>query len=176
VVDSTWVIGEALRTTPCPYHVPILVNAAGTHRTRPGPGAHTVPWFVLPAAMEHYLTQWDRFHRPLPPWEDASMARDEQGIMEVVYPEQGARLYVPLLLEGVHGTVVLQAAHRDAEARVHWDLGGRYLGHTEGDHRLPAELPPGPQRLTLTDEKGRSCSVSFQVVRNSGDPGTSPYR
>ena len=63
--------------------------------------------------------------------------------------------------------VVLQAAHRDPNARLHWDLDGNYLGTTSTPHNLATDLHAGAHRLTLTDHSGHSISTNFHVERSS---------
>lgn len=164
-VDTLLVIRKALRTPTCPYHMRILVNATGDRRVTPGADARAVSHFVLPPAMARYRSQALTGAKPLPPWADDRVAEDDGAVMEIIDPRPGARLLVPLLGEGRYGSVVLEAAHRDPSARVHWDLDGQWIGTTEGDHHLAADLPEGPHRLTLTDAHGRSIVITFQVER-----------
>lgn len=165
-VDTLRIIARASRTTPCPYHQRILLNAAGTHRATPGPGTQWASWFVLPPAMEHYYMASHPGHRPLPPWEGRSIAAGAEA-MEMIYPERGARILLPLGLQGTHNNVVLEAAHRDRSAQVHWDLDGHYLGSTTGDHRITASPGEGMHQLTLTDDAGNTLRTSF-TVRKGG--------
>ncbi len=164
-VDTLAVIGTALRTATCPYHRRILVNAEGTKRVGPGPDARSVSWFVLPPAMARYRTGAIQGIDALPPWAEDAAAFDADAVMEAINPLPGSRIHVPLLLENTPGAVVLEAAHRDPQARVHWDLDGHWLGTTLGDHHLAADLPEGPHRLTLTDQQGRSIAIPFHVER-----------
>jgi len=164
-VDTAWTIARAARTPPCPYHHRILVNASGDRRTRPGPDARSIPWFTLPPAMEHYYAASHPGYRAPPPWDGDGDDGYEGAVMEPIYPERGSRVLVPVLLDGSHGLVVLEAAHREADARIHWDLDGGHLGTTTRDHRLAADLPDGPHRLTLTDQRGRTLSNTFRVER-----------
>ncbi len=167
-VDTMLVLEAAIRTPLCPYHRVILVNANGTHRTTPGPDAKAVSWFIVPPAMEHFMVEFDPQHRPLPPWEnDLMVGGDPDARLEAIYPRSEAHILVPMLLDGGFGKVVMQAAHRDADAQVHWDLDGTYLGSTAEDHRLAIDLMPGRHELTLTDQRGRTRSVQFTVDRGT---------
>lgn len=156
------VLREALRTPPCPYHQRVLVNATGTSRVHPGPEARMVSWFVLPPAMEHYYMTKHPAYRPLPP--PPPGASDGARAMQVIYPEQGATLYLPTLLNGEAGQLVLRAAHSRPGVRIHWDMDGGYLGSTASQHQWSARIGDGPHRLTLTDDDGASVSVAFRVV------------
>lgn len=165
IVDTTWTITAAERTLPCPYHRRILVNAEGDQRVPPGEQAHAVSWFTLPPAMEFYYAGSHPAYRALPPL--AGDAQADEVPMEMIYPERGAQILVPVQLDGTHTKVVLQAAHRIAGANIHWDLDGNYIGMTSGDHRLAANLSDGPHRLTLTDDQGQHLALSFHAARGA---------
>lgn len=164
-VDTLPIISQARRTPPCPYHERILLDRAGTHRAKPGPGTQWSSWFVLPPAMEHYYAQAHPAYRPLPPWEGQATVHTTNA-MEMIYPEAGARIFLPLGLDGRHSKLVLEAAHRDRSAQVHWDLDGRYLGSTQGDHRIAAGPDEGTHRLTLTDQNGNTLRTTFTVHKS----------
>lgn len=159
--DSTWIPSEGLRTTPCPYHQRIQVDATEHWRTTPDEG-HPISWFVLPPAMERYYAAGHPAYRPLPPYHDGQTS--EGVVMEVLYPERDSRLLIPTELDGSRGKAVVEVAHRDPSATIHWDLDGSYLGTTQGDHRMAIDPDDGMHALTLTDGQGRSLRHSFAVV------------
>ncbi|MBP7408954.1 MAG: penicillin-binding protein 1C [Flavobacteriales bacterium] len=163
-VDEQLILLEGARTPPCPYHRRILVDASGTHRVAPGSGGSFVPWFSLPPAMEFYYAANHPGYRPIPPWDDGSlMVRSEQP-MQMIYPENGAKLFIPIQLSGERGRVVLHAAHQEPLTVIHWDLDGNYLGSTTGDHRMTTSLNDGEHALTLTDDKGAHLNIGFRAV------------
>lgn len=160
VVDTVAVPPAGVRTPPCPYHRSIRVDPTGHWRVGPGQEGRNVPWAVLPPGMEHYLAQRDPSFRPLPPRRDGG---DEEQPMEVLYPEAGARLLLPVQLDGERGHTVARIAHRDANAAIDWDLDGTYLGRTHGDHHLALSPTEGPHLLTLTDNHGHQLRHRFTV-------------
>lgn len=168
-VDTLWILREGLRTDICPYHRTIWVDANGTQRVRPGSDDRPASWFVLPPAMEHFRAVLDPTYRPLPPWAAGAHPDDALEAMELMYPEPGGHILVPILLSGQHGRVVLQAAHRDPNATIHWDVDGEHQGSTRSKHDLPIEPEPGSHWLTLTDQDGRSLKVPFTVERSSSN-------
>jgi penicillin-binding protein 1C len=168
-VDTTWTIAAASRVPPCPYHKPVLVDREGRHRVRPAPDARQVAWFILPPAMEHYYAPRHPGYAPLPPWTPGSGDAGDVAF-DVIYPEAGSRIHVPLLLDGTTGRVVFHAAHRDPGATLFWDLDGTFIGSTTGEHLLATEPTHGTHRLTLTDREGRSIAVPFAVERAPGRP------
>ncbi len=162
--DSSWITVEGLRTAPCPYHRRILLEESQRWRVAPGEGRQ-VSWFVLPPAMERYYAIGHPSYRPLPPFRDGGTG---EGVpMEVLYPEQNSRLLIPTELDGSRGKAVVEIAHRDPNATVHWDLDGTFIGTTRGDHRLAIDPDDGAHTLTLTDASGRSLRHSFVVTSRS---------
>ncbi|MBL0125935.1 MAG: hypothetical protein IPP83_00465 [Flavobacteriales bacterium] len=121
----------------------ITVDTDASHRVPPGPGSHQVSGFSLPPAMEYYYAPTHPAYRTLPPWLDADGATSAQRPMQMIYPEQGATLFVPVQLNGELGRVVFQLAHQRTDATVHWDLDGKYLGSTQREHRLASVVPDG---------------------------------
>ncbi|MBL7952734.1 MAG: penicillin-binding protein 1C [Flavobacteriales bacterium] len=163
-VDTLPTIRAALRTVPCPYHQRVFVNAAEDEQVDPGGDGHWVNWFVLPPAMEHYYAASHPNYRSMP----ASAFGTEDPPMALVYPESGARLFVPMQLDGSTARVVLHAVHRDPRALLNWDLNGSFIGRTSGDHRLTVDVQQGAHQLTLTDQQGRTLTSRFQCTRGSG--------
>lgn len=160
-VDTLPLPPEALRSPVCPYHRRITTDATGTWHVADGDGL-TTSWFVLPPAMEHYYAQRNPAYRKLPPWKPGS-AGDENP-MEVLYPEPRAKLLIPVELDGRRGHMVVEVAHRDPQATIHWDLDGTYIGNTRGEHRLALSPAEGMHRLTLTDQAGHVLQRTFTVV------------
>ncbi len=164
VADTTWLPPEGLRTPTCPYHRPILLDPSGKWQVTGGNG-QSVPWFVLPPAMEHYFALRHPEYHQLPPWKPGIPVSDQP--MEILYPEAGAKLLIPVLLDGSRGNMVVEVAHRDGDAVVFWDLDGVYIGTTHGEHRMALSPPEGTHRLTLTDALGHVLNRSFTVVSST---------
>ncbi len=162
VVDTVPIPRAGLRTPACPYHRMVWLNEDESAQVRPGEGGHPVAWAVLPPAMEHYRASRDPSYRPLPPFRHGP---DEAGVpFEVLYPEAGARLLIPVELDGRRGNAVVQVAHRDPSSVIDWDLDGAYVGRTQGDHHLAIAPDDGPHVLTLTDARGHVLRHRFSVV------------
>lgn len=160
-IDTVKVIRAAIRTAPCTYHHRVFVNANETEQVMPGDDGHWVNWFALPPAMEHYYAASHPGYRSLP----EARAGSDDVPMGLIYPEPGAELFIPVQLDGSHTRLVLHAAHRDPRAAINWDLDGTFIGRTTGDHRMAVDPGPGPHRLTLTDQHGRTLTSRFHCTK-----------
>ncbi|MFN3713475.1 MAG: penicillin-binding protein 1C [Alcanivoracaceae bacterium] len=162
--------------TVTPHHRRVHLDQSGQHRVHaqcePVDGIRTAVWFVLPPAQEHY---WRRHHgdyQRLPPWRPdciAALAELEDDVpMDLIYPQDGARFFIPRELDGRRGQVVMHAAHRDPDAQLQWHLGTRFLGSTRVFHQQAISPEPGWHRLTVVDEQGYRLERHFEVL----DQGT----
>jgi penicillin-binding protein 1C len=150
----------------CPYHQPLVMDASGQYRVNSGCYAlaqsTTKVAFVLPPAMGHYYRLEHAGYEGLPPdWPGCASTLNP---LEILYPRQGARVFIPRELSGEKGRVVLQASHQDATAALHWHIGGHYLATTTKDHQLPIDLSPGFHQLTIMDASGNTRELRFEVV------------
>jgi penicillin-binding protein 1C len=61
--------------------------------------------------------------------------------MEVIYPKNGAKIYVPLEADGTRGRMICNAAHRLPGMKIFWHLDDQYVGETKDFHQMA--LNPG---------------------------------
>lgn len=134
-------------------------------------------WFVLPPAQEYYYRPHHPEYRPLPPFKknqgiEVEVA-DGARVMNLLYPEPGTAVYVPIELDGQPGEVVLEAVHRQEGAVIHWHLDEDYLASTRHFHRVSVNPVPGEHVLVLVDGEGRRLVRRFTVIGRAepGEPG-----
>ncbi|MFN8207367.1 MAG: penicillin-binding protein 1C [Bacteroidales bacterium] len=167
-VDSVWITESGLRTSACPYHIQVHLDATGRYRINAGcrgsEPMNTTSWFVLPPAMEWFYKHKNQQYRRLPPVRPDCQGAEEGGSMEILYPMQGSRVYVPTELSGRKGQVVIEAIHRNPAARIFWQLDDQYAGMTMAFHQIAVQPGKGKHRITLVDEKGETLSSTFEVL------------
>jgi penicillin-binding protein 1C len=84
--------------------------------------------------------------------------------MEIIYPKQFSKIYVPVELNGMMGKTIFQVAHRDYNERVYWHLDGKYIGVTQTTHQMALAPDEGVHQLTLVDEEGESIAIQFEII------------
>ncbi|UTC75695.1 penicillin-binding protein 1C [Treponema sp. OMZ 792] len=122
--------------------------------------------FVLPAAAEYFYKQGHPEYRPLPQWLPKSTASNK-GEFEILFPEDGTSVYIPTELDGSLGALVAEAAHKNPEAVIYWDLDGEYLGSTKTYHQMKIQAVRGRHELTLTDNRGNTRKRIFYVLNEN---------
>ncbi|MGX5820242.1 penicillin-binding protein 1C [Chitinophaga lutea] len=166
--DSLAVPAAGLRSTACPYHQLIHLDATGRYRVTadcesPERIQHK-PWFVLPPAMEYFYKATHTYEPLPPPMPGCAELADAGRSMELIYPRHGARIYVPVEIDGSLGETVFKATHRRRGAKVFWHLDNTFAGTTEDFHQLSLRPPPGKHRITIVDEDGEQQSIEFEIL------------
>lgn len=153
----------------CPYHRRCLVD------TETGKEVCSLCWdgvsarwdtlFVVPPGVRELLAA-SGLHVDFVPAHamHCPTAIDKQRI-ELVYPVDGIKIFVPRDYDGSYEEVVFSAKHQRSSEHLFWYLNGILIGETEGNHELPFELEAGDYTLTVQDEEGFKRTVSFEAYR-----------
>jgi len=156
------------KTSICPFHKLVHLNAAGTLRVTDQCESVTKmqhkSWFILPPAMEYYYKIKNGDYRSLPPFMPGCDVSDTNSLMELIYPKNGATVYIPLELDGTRGKIVLNAAHRNQSSKIYWHIDNEYMATTTNYHQLAVSPSPGKHTLTLVDENGERLVQYFTVL------------
>ena len=166
-VDTMMVSKAAAGSPSCPFHRIVHLDATGAYRVseacvQPADMVHK-SWFVLPPAMEFYYRRRHPDYQPLPPLLPGCTAETGRS-MELLYPGENARLFIPKELTGERGKTILKAAHRQSQKKIFWHIDDVFTGTTSGFHQLAIDPSPGWHTLTLVDEMGERISRRFQVL------------
>ena len=167
-VDTLFMPPNGTKVPLCPYHKIIHLDATGQYRVNeecesPSSMQHR-SWFILTPAMEFYYKQRNADYKTLPPFKPGCSFAETGKVMEIVYPQPDAKIYVPLELNGEKGRTVFTAAHRRAGAKIFWSLDDEFVGTTQNFHQIAINPSPGKHIITLVDENGTSISRQFEIL------------
>ncbi|SES28464.1 penicillin-binding protein 1C [Pedobacter rhizosphaerae] len=156
------------KTVICPFHKRVHLDHTGTYRVtdqceQVNHMQHQ-NWFILPPAMEYYYKIKNSDYRSLPPYSPGCAIENNMGTMELIYPKNGASIYIPLEIDGTRGKIVLNAAHRNTNAKIYWHIDHEYVATTSHYHQLAVNPAPGKHTLTLVDENGERLVQFFTVL------------
>ena len=162
-----WVPPVGEKTTLCPYHK--LVHLDATESYQVNNQCYSISqmkhkgWFVLPPTMEYYYKAKNADYRTLPPFMEGCQ-NENMSTMEMIYPKPNAMVYIPLEIDGNRGKAIFNAAHRNANATIHWHIDQQYIGTTKNYHQMAVSPAPGKHVLTLTDDNGERLVQVFTVL------------
>lgn len=167
--DTVYIPVPGHRTAACPYHQTIHTNLEGTLQVTADCTAPDrmvlAKWFVLPPAMEYYYKPRHSNYRELPPFAAGCYPSSEGRVMEMIYPKDNAKIYIPLEIGGQRGQVIFNAAHRKGGTRIYWHLDDTFVGETQTFHQLALDIPTGNHRITLVDDQGIRISQRFEILQ-----------
>jgi len=166
--SDMWVPKSGLKAPVCPYHQ--LVHLSKDEKWQvtgncvPPDEIVNKKWFVLPPSMEYYYKTKNYEYHVLPPFRPDCVQAENANPMEIIYPKDGARIYVPLEVDGTRGRVIFNAAHRQQGVKIFWHLDDKYVGETKDFHQIALNPDPGKHQLTLVDGNGNTVHIGFEVL------------
>jgi penicillin-binding protein 1C len=167
-VDSIYVPQAGLKTSICPYHQMIHLDASGHYRVSSDCEATSnmihKSWFVLPPSEEWYYKSRNANYRLLPPFRKGC-GGNKQLMMEFIYPKKSNQFYVPVELDGKTGKVVFEIAHRRPEAKIYWHLDDDFIGTTTRFHQFAMSPGPGKHMITVVDENGERMEMGIEILK-----------
>jgi len=166
-VNTIWTPLSGLRTPACPYHIMVHLDASEKWRVNSdcestGNMIHKA-WFVLPPTEEWYFRSKNASYKELPPYR-SDCGGNESNTMDLIYPKEFSKIYVPIELDGKPGKVVFKAAHRKKDATIFWHLDDNFVSSTTNFHELGLFPEEGRHKITLVDNNGVSISQGFEIV------------
>ena len=166
-IDNVWIQKSGLQSEPCKYHRIIHLDMQGKYRVNSNcediNKMQHISWFVLPPAMELYFKSKNANYKELPPFR-SDCETNGLSAMEIIYPKQFSKIYVPIELNGTLGKTIFHVAHRMANSIIYWHLDDLYIGSTQGIHQMALSPDEGIHTLTLVDETGESLVQKFEIV------------
>jgi penicillin-binding protein 1C len=93
----------------------------------------------------------------------------EEAVMELIYPREMERLFIPRQLDGTPGEVIFEVAHRYGHnTTLYWYIDRDYAGSTSSIHQMGLHPSPGWHIVTITDKEGNLLEKRFFVVKEGG--------
>ena len=90
--------------------------------------------------------------------------------MQLIYPKQTTKIYVPIDLDGTLSETIFKVAHRKVDTPIYWHLNNEYLGVTEHFHEMALQPPVGKHVLTLVDGDGFRLERKFEILGQKKSP------
>ncbi|MFY8128677.1 MAG: penicillin-binding protein 1C [Chitinophagaceae bacterium] len=166
-IDYIMVSKNAVNAPVCPYCKTISTNAEGNFRVNANcfspANMSYKKWFVLPPTMEYYYIQKHPDYKLLPPFY-SNCINESNKVLDFLYPDENAIIYVPLELNGSKGKTIFKAVHRVANSKLFWHLDNDFLTTTQQFHEIAINPTVGKHVLTVVDENGNSMSRSFEIA------------
>jgi penicillin-binding protein 1C len=84
--------------------------------------------------------------------------------MDMIYPKEDSKIYIPVDLDGNRQKTVFKIAHRIAGIKVYWYLDEKFAGTTSDFHHLALSPEQGKHILTIVDQNGEYLIRHFEIL------------
>lgn len=173
-IDTVFIPKVGLRTASSPYHQRVHLDKSRMFRVNAAcyPVNELVEddWFVLPPKQAFYFKKKNPTYQELPPLLTGCGSQElSLMVMDMIYPEPDATLYIPIQQDGTRGQLVFEATHRKQDLELHWHLDDTYIGSTSLEHTMGLSPNPGRHVVRVIDPDGNELIRSFNVLSKEGD-------
>ena len=154
-----------MRFNPCTYHKAVMTDDAGMQLSEKCTTfmKKQDTMFVLPSHMEYYYATADLNYKVLPVYRPDCYEDDKA--LNIVYPSNGIRIFIPKTGENTQNNIILKAYHRDKAAILYWIVNDKYIGTTtKGKHEIIFTGAKGYYQLSISDQNGNFDQISFEVI------------
>lgn len=149
----------------CPYHKSIYLDATKQYQVNkscyPEDSIRQASWFSLPLLEESYYRIINPLYRVLPPFHPSCGTSNKEDAMQIIFPKPNA--HIIRHQSDFSNQIILQAVHRNSEAKIHWFVDKQFLQTTFADHKVAVTATHGLHRLTIQDNLGNMQSIRFTV-------------
>ncbi|MCU0320969.1 MAG: penicillin-binding protein 1C [Chitinophagaceae bacterium] len=151
----------------CPYCKKVNVDATKTYRVnetceQPS-NMLQESYFILPPTIEYYYKQKHPDYVLMPVYKPGCTT-DGAKLLEIIYPVDEAKIFIPKEISGQKGNTIFTATHKNSAAKLFWHIDNAYVGTTEKFHQLSINPIVGKHQLTIVDGEGNSVSKNFEIV------------
>lgn len=158
---------NSTKTTPCIYCRSINLDLTGIYRVNAScenpSQMKKQKWFVLPPAIEYFYKLSHPDYAVLPPFKPGC-ANETSKLLDIIYPDEDALLYIPREISGQKGKIIFKATHRSADISLFWHLDNNYLVTTRQFHQISIQAEPGKHTITIIDPQGNSVQRTFTIA------------
>lgn len=120
--------------------------------------------FVLPPAVEYYYRKNNLSYKVLPEFIEGSINGTNNPDFSIIFPDAEAAIYIPLEIDGTKGKTVFQAAHRNKDAVLYWNIDDEFIGTTHSPHKIEVRPSEGEHILLVQDETGASIKKKLIIL------------
>ncbi len=155
----------AARLKKCPYCRSVFVNIEETEEVcslcwEQGKYKKVKKIFYPPDVVQ-YLSEGGVITERMLPHKKDCPGNSRRDVMNVIYPQENASIFIPRDLNGKLQKINLRAAHIDPGKKIYWYIDNVYRGCTACKHSMAVELTSGKHSLEIIDSDGERAGVTF---------------
>ncbi|MCK5242938.1 penicillin-binding protein 1C [bacterium] len=151
----------------CPYHRIYHFDKEEKHTVCAlcwETGYHKVVRLVYPPHIMHIMRKHGHRVSKIPAHNPRCSSVNKERAMDIVYPLEKAKIWIPRGIDGKFQKLIVQVTHRDRRCRVFWYMDDKYLGETRDKHDKAIAVSAGWHTIKVIDENGEKIERGFQTA------------
>lgn len=117
-----------------------------------------------PPDVSQYLREKGMILSRIPPHKADCPGNSETKAMQIIYPVQRAKIWIPRDFDGKLQKITFKVAHRIKNRTVYWYIDDIYQGYTRRNHKRAFEMKKGWHRLDVIDSEGNRDQRKFFIT------------
>ncbi|RYX99300.1 penicillin-binding protein 1C, partial [bacterium] len=151
----------------CPYHKAIFVSNDGKNEVcslcwQPGNYKKESFLFYSPDVIQ-FMRQRGNIINDIPPHKESCPSIHSQNQVKIIYPTDGAKLFLPKDIGGITQKLNLKAAHINTDTTIYWYIDDKFIGNTSNFHSKAIDITKGNHTLSIVDQNGNKDSCHFSI-------------
>ena len=152
----------------CHYHHRVFLNQEETHQVNSSCYAvnsmKPKNWLVLPAVQAWYYKIYHPLYIDPPKYDQDCNSSKKSDFMELIYPREFTKVFIPKELDGTAGKAIFEVAHRKPATTIYWHLDDQYIGKTSQTHQMGIHSKAGNHKISLVDQDGNTLEQRFEII------------
>ncbi len=109
---------------------------------------------IYPPDVSYYLRAKGQFIEKLPGHYPLCPGYKAENSLNIIYPNEGARLFLPRDFDGNTQSVICNVGYNGSGNIIYWYLNGFFLGTTDKEHKFAVKFQEGENMIKVIDEFG----------------------
>jgi penicillin-binding protein 1C len=148
----------------CPYHIKVFVDTNTNYAVCSKCWDHGYAekkMVTYPPLVINYLRKNGSVVEKIPVHNPLCEVHRNNQLMSIEYPKPNSKIFVTRDFDGEYQSIVCSAVHQLKNQILYWYLDEKYLGQTNGKHKIDFIPDPGEHTLTVIDAFGNTQVVNF---------------
>ncbi len=151
----------------CPYHQSIFSTLDEKFQVcslcwQPG-NYKKITRLFFPPDVTQFLREKGIILSYIPPHKPDCPGYTKNKALQIIYPVQNAKLWIPRDFDGKLQKLTLKVAHQIKNRTIYWYLDNIYKGCTQKKHKMAFEIREGWHRLEVVDSDGNRDQKKFYI-------------
>lgn len=148
----------------CPYHIKLFVDSIDHFSvcSKCWDGNQKEQYLIAyPPVVVNYLRKNGAVIEKIPIHNPKCKTHRSDRLIEIEYPKENSKIFVTRDFDGAYQPVVFSVAYQIRNHDLYWYLDNKFLGQTNGKHKMAVKLIEGQHELSIIDMYGNTKTISF---------------